>query len=287
MRQSQVKADSSSEERNKAMSYDLMVFEKGKIPADKSDFLNWYLHKMECGEVKDISGVSEKLQHFFHAVREIFPPMNGAFAPDDKALSENPSMEDYLCEYDIREDMIYLAFAYSVSGYAYDTIRRAAYFAGLGFFNPSSDNSQPVLFDSRCPMLLEGEWFRPVEVTHFDQIREKLNNMTVKNRSYLYVTDLIGNYIQIGGYGKHLTTADRYFTVEKRTYSNLSDYVHARAELPDTQNADKTGEVMIAGNHVKVKESQILPKDTAEQLFLDFFRNEETVDSVAWVEMDI
>lgn len=262
------------------MSYDLMVFEKRGVPEDQSDFLNWYNQKMECESVQDITAVSEKLQAFFHSVREIFPPMNGSFAPDDTMLSENPSMEEYLCDYDMRDGIIYLAFSYSVSEFAYNTIKRAAYFAGVGFFNPSDDKSLPVLFDSRCPMLLEGEWFRPLEIDHFEQISEKLINMTVKNRSYLYVTDQIGNYIQIGGYGDS-------FTVEKRTYTNPTAYIHAKAGFSGNESADNAGEVIIAGNHVKVKQSQILPKATAEQLFLDFFENVETVDSIEWVEMDI
>ncbi len=262
------------------MSFDLIVFEKGKIPVNHSEFINWYEQKMEEGNVQDISCVSEKLQYFFHSVRHIFPPMNGSFAPDDKELSENPSMGKYLCDYGIAEDMIYLSFAYSVSEFAYDTVKRAAYFAGVGFFYPSDDSSVPILFESRCPMLLEGEWFRPIEIDYFDHIQEKLNSMTVKNRSYLYVTDQVGNYIQIGGYGGS-------FTVEKRIYSGPAAYVHAKAEYSDKDILEKTGEVIIAGNRVKVKQNQILPKAMAEQLFQDFFQDVETVDSIRWVEMEM
>lgn len=261
------------------MSYDLMVFEKGRIPTDQSDFLNWYNQSMESETVQDISCASECLQKFFHSVRDIFPPMNGPFAPDEKMLSENPTMEKYLCDYGIREDMIYLSFSYSVSRFAYDTVKRAAYFAGVGFFNPGG-NGVPVLFDSRCPLLLEGEWFQPIEVDCFGCISEKLNNMTVKNHSYLYVTDQIGNYIQIGGYGDS-------FTVERRIYINPTDYVHAKAGYAHTENAGTVGDVIIAGNCVKVKQNQILSEETAEQLFLNFFQNVETVDSIEWEEMDM
>ena len=262
------------------MSYDLLVFEKRGIPTNRQDFPNWYIQKLENEDEQDISCVSEKLQKFFHSVRHIFPPMNGEFAPDDQELSENPAMEEYLCDYSITEDMIYLSFAYSVSEFSYNTIKREAYFADVGFFNSSDDESAPVLFDSRCPMLMEGEWFRPMEIDSFESIREKLINMTVKNRSYLYVTDQVGNYIQIGGYGDS-------FTIEKRIYTNPTTYIHAKAGCSDTENSDKVGEVIIAGNHVKVKQNQILPKDIAEQLFLDFFQGLETVDSIEWMEMDI
>lgn len=261
------------------MSYDLVVFEKRKIPAEPSAFLDWYHEKMEEESQEDISCASEDLQKFFHEVRRIFPPMNGSLAPDDKILAENPRLEKYLCDYDIREDLIYLSFSYSVSGFAYDTIKRAAYFMDVGFFNPN-ENDLPVLFNSRYPMLLEGEWFRPVKIVDFDRIREKLNHMIVKNRSYLYVTDLAGNYIQIGGYGEA-------FTVEKRIYTDIMTYVHSKAGYSCAENPDKEGYVMIAGNRVKVKQNQILSKATAEQLFLDFFQGAETVNSIEWVEMDM
>lgn len=93
-------------------------------------------------------------------------------------------LEKYRCDYDICGDMIYISFSYSVSEFAYDTVKRAAYFTDVGFFDPNR-NSQPVLFENRCPMLLEGEWFRPVEADDFDCISEKLGGMTMKNRSYL------------------------------------------------------------------------------------------------------
>ena len=262
------------------MSYDLMVFEKGKAPANHSDFLSWYEQKMEEESEQDISCMSEKMQNFFHSLRQIFPPMNGTFAPDDKELSENPAMERRLCDYSIVEDMIYLSFSYSVSEFACNVVKRAAYFAGVGFFNPSDDNSVPVLFDSRYPMLLEGQWFRPVKIDDFDSIREKLSSMTVKNRSYLYVTDQVGNYIQIGGYGDS-------FTVEKRTYTGPTAYIHAKAGYAGTDDSGNAGEVIIAGNSVKVGHNQILSMATAQQLFQDFFQGIETADAIKWVEMDM
>ena len=60
-----------------AMSYDLMVYEKGKAPMDQQKFMGWYNEKIESGSSKGISYASEKLQIFFHSVRKIFPPMEG------------------------------------------------------------------------------------------------------------------------------------------------------------------------------------------------------------------
>lgn len=127
-----------------AMSFDLMIFEKNKISTNQSDFLNWYNQKIDCDNIQDISFASEKIQKVFHLLRNIFPPMNGSFAPNDKILSENPEMEKYLCDYSIKEDMIYFGFSYSVSAFAYETVKRTAFFLDVGFFNPS-DNSLPIL----------------------------------------------------------------------------------------------------------------------------------------------
>ena len=44
-----------------AMSYDLMVYEKGKAPMDQQKFMGWYNEKIESGSSKGISYASEKL----------------------------------------------------------------------------------------------------------------------------------------------------------------------------------------------------------------------------------
>ena len=61
--------------------------------------------------------------------------MNGSFAPSDKALSETPEMEKYVCDYFITEDMISMSFSYSIAEFAYNTVKRTAYFSDVGFFN--------------------------------------------------------------------------------------------------------------------------------------------------------
>lgn len=264
------------------MSYDLAVFEKSKAPADTAEFLAWYREQTEWGgdyDYNDISHASPNLQEFFQKVRVIFPPMNGAFAPGDEELSSRPGLEERLCDYCIGEDLIYLSLGYSVSDRAYDLVKRAAYFAGVGFFAASDRGAVPVFFERRCPMILEGEWFRPVEVSDFDGIREKLGEMTVKTHSYLYLTDQSGSYIQVGGYGGS-------FTVEKRVYTDCMDYTHQKAGYSAAGKTDADSCVVIAGNQVTVKQQQILSGETVRQLFQDFFQGTETADSMEWADMD-
>ncbi|MDE7477747.1 MAG: hypothetical protein K2M91_07330 [Lachnospiraceae bacterium] len=263
------------------MSYDLVVFEKSKAPVEAAKFLAWYEKQTEWGgdyDYNDISHASPDLQKFFHKIRTSFPPMNGAFAPSNEELSGRPDLEERLCDYCIGEDMIYLSLAYSVADRAYELVKRAAYFTGVGFYDPSDGSAVPNFFESRYPMLLEGEGFQPVEVSDFDSISEKLDKMTVKNRSYLYLTDQIGSYIQVGGYGDS-------FTVEKHVYVDCLFYTYQKAEYRIASQTNEKGSVMIAGNQVKVKRQQILSGETVRQLFYDFFQMTKTMDSVEWVDM--
>ena len=265
------------------MSYDLAVFEKSKAPVDAEGFLQWYGEQTEWGgdyDYNDIAHASPDLQKFFHQIRTVFPPMNGAFAPGDEELSASPDLEGRLCDYCIGEDIIYLSLAYSVADRAYALVKRAAYFAGVGFFAVSEEGSIPALLEGRCPMLLEGEWFQPVRVSGFDSIREKLGEMSAKNHSYLYLTDQSDSYLQVGGYGDA-------FTVEKRIYTDCVSYTHQKAGYLLTGKSDGDGSVMIAGNPVKVKRRQILSGKTVQKLFQDFFQETETVDSVEWVNMEL
>ncbi len=54
-------------------------------------------------------------------------------------------------------------------------------------------------------MLLAGGWFRAASVSDFGSVRTKLGEMTAKERSYLYLTDPVGSYIQVGGFGDAFT----------------------------------------------------------------------------------
>ena len=79
------------------MSYDLMVFEKTKAPMRKGAFLQWYHKQAEWSEDHDCQtiGVSSfALQNWFMEMKEIFPSLNGAYAPTDDEIhkrNENQS----------------------------------------------------------------------------------------------------------------------------------------------------------------------------------------------------
>lgn len=264
------------------MSYDLAVFEKKNAPADTAEFLKWYQKQTEWSrdlDYNEITHASPDLQQFFLELKDIFPPMNGRFSPSNEELSNVPGLEERLCDYCIGEDLIYLSFAYSMAEHAYSIVKRAACFHHVGFFDASGE-CIPTFFESPYPMLLEGEGFRPMRVSDFNSVKEKLEQMTVKNHSYLYLTNQTDSYIQVGGYGNT-------FTVEKRVYTGAMSYIHQKAEFPLLDRASKDGYVLIAGNRVKLKQNQILSKDIMTQLFLDFFQETQTVTTITWSDMNL
>ncbi|MCI8692048.1 MAG: hypothetical protein HFH91_04775 [Lachnospiraceae bacterium] len=132
------------------MSYDLMVFEKTKAPANRKDFMAWFEKQVEWGEDHDYASIhvsSPALQNWFMEMKETFPPMNGEYAPDPELLDEDENLESHTVDYCIGRDVIYAAFAWSAAEEAYELMRELAEKHGVGFFNVSADNGEIILPD--------------------------------------------------------------------------------------------------------------------------------------------
>ncbi len=130
------------------MSYDLMVFEKSKAPTTKKEFMMWYEKQAEWGEEHDYETIgvsSPALRNWFMEMKEIFPPMNGEYAPDIDLLDEDT--ENRLTDYCIGQDVIYAAFSWSVADEAYERMRSLAKKHKVGFFDVSSDECDIILPD--------------------------------------------------------------------------------------------------------------------------------------------
>ena len=124
------------------MSYDLMAFEISKAPKEKEDFLKWYDKQSEWEEnhdYDDINVSSEKLQNFYKEMIKTFPPMNGADCPSDEEIENNPELEDYLTDYCIGYDVIYIAFSWSKDEEAYNLMKKLCKKYQVGFFDVSED----------------------------------------------------------------------------------------------------------------------------------------------------
>jgi len=127
------------------MSYDLMVFEPSRAPKEKESFMEWYEQQVQWSEeheYNDSSVCSEALQRFYRELAEYFPNMNA----DDEIFEamEAAGTDNRLTDYSLGSAVIYAAFAYSVAGEAYTTMRELALKHKVGFFDVSSDNGEII-----------------------------------------------------------------------------------------------------------------------------------------------
>ncbi|RXZ82971.1 hypothetical protein EBB07_08670 [Paenibacillaceae bacterium] len=128
------------------MSYDLMAFDPLKAPADKETFMKWYEQQVawqEDGNYSDISVASENLRNFYIELTQSFPSMN----VDEETFEamEEAGTDNRLTEYGIREESIYVSFAWSIAEEAYSTMRELAEKHKVGFFNVSSTEGEIIV----------------------------------------------------------------------------------------------------------------------------------------------
>lgn len=260
------------------MSYDLMVFEKTKAPRQKEEFLSWYEAQTQWQEdhgYDDPAISSPALKKFFEQIRTVFPPMNGPWAPSDEELLKQPELDNYLCDYCIGREVIYLSLPWSKAEEAYDAVKRAAFLSEAGFFDVSG-KGQIFFPDEKQAMVLEGQWFGPMEAMDFSSVEKMLAEMTAENRSWLYLTDMIGSYIQAGG-------CCGAFTVERRQYTSVDSYEHKKADKQEAASKESST-VLITGNRVTIQSSQILTLEEVPGLLKDFFEGRET-KNIFWQDM--
>lgn len=157
------------------MSADLMVFEKSKTPTEPLDFLKWYYEKTEWNSDRDyfdIKGTSEPLVNFFMEIKEIFPEMNGPFAPSEEDLENNPELEFRLTDYTIDDDLIYMGFAWSHAEEAEKIVEKLAFKHGLGYFDMFT-----LRFDENTSI--------PVPQISKEELLIKVNKTDKKKKSFL------------------------------------------------------------------------------------------------------
>ena len=96
---------------------------------------------MEWNENHDCDSIevsSANLKKWFLDMIQIFPTMNGFFAPDD-TLNDGEELDRRLADYNIGQDVIYVAFEFSVAVEAYDNMLRLALKHDVGFFDVSGN----------------------------------------------------------------------------------------------------------------------------------------------------
>lgn len=129
------------------MSYDLMVFEPGAAPRERTEFMAWYRQQIawtEDHEYDDPGVSSPLLQAWFSEMIQSFPAMNGPLASDDD--DDDPRITDHC----IGKDVIYSAFAWSCAEDAYNTMRELAIKHKVGFFDVSAVGEGEILFPDQA-----------------------------------------------------------------------------------------------------------------------------------------
>ena len=132
------------------MSYDLLVFDHANPPKTRQEFMVWYERFIKWEEQRDYDspeGITPALYSWFEGMREVFPPMNGEFAPTDEQLCADESLESRLTDYSIGAEGIYAAFAWSQAEKAYQLMRDLAIKYKVGFFDVSGRDGEILLPD--------------------------------------------------------------------------------------------------------------------------------------------
>ena len=125
-----------------------MVFDKETAPKDRASFLKWFEKQVEWSEeisYDNPADTSVALRNWFMEMIEMFPPMNGPFSNED---FDNSHQSDYT----IGGDIIYVAFAWSVSEKALELSWASAIKHGVGFFDVSADNGA-ILFPGKNELI--------------------------------------------------------------------------------------------------------------------------------------
>jgi len=136
------------------MSYDLMVFEASVAPETRAEFMNWYRQKTKWSEDHNYQNhnvASPELQNWFEDMIKFFPPMNGPLASDD---FDNENVTDY----SIGSDVIYSAFAWSVTEVAHAKMRELAIKHSVGFFDVSANEGEILFPDNKIAKLTKPWW---------------------------------------------------------------------------------------------------------------------------------
>lgn len=136
------------------MSYDLMVFDKEAAPTRKRDFLKWYDVQVKWSEehkYNDPIVTTPELRNWFMDMVRTYPAMNGPYAVHEES--------DYVSDYCIGRDVIYIGFAWPLAEQAFKSTMELAQKHGVGFFDVSA-NDGAILFPHNGELLQISDYER-------------------------------------------------------------------------------------------------------------------------------
>lgn len=122
-----------------------MIFRPTAAPENREEFMNWYARQVEWSEehsYEDPKVASREMQKWFIEMIESFPAMNGPYADENIET-------DYLTDYCIGKDVIYVGFRWSVAEEAYELSKQLAEKHKVGFFDVSADDGNIFIPDEK------------------------------------------------------------------------------------------------------------------------------------------
>ncbi|MBW8809545.1 MAG: hypothetical protein JF591_12065 [Lysobacter sp.] len=130
------------------MSYDLMVFDPGVAPRDRSEFLRWYRAQVQWPEphdYRDPATTCASLAAVYFDMLHEFPNLR---AIDSSGLDEGDLR---IAEYSFGYSILYIAFRWPVADAAYSTVRALADKHRVGFFDVTADYCPQIWFPPQSP----------------------------------------------------------------------------------------------------------------------------------------
>jgi len=124
------------------VSYDLVAFDPGSAPRDRTAFKKWYDQQTQWTEGHshdDPAVTTPALRAWYGAIRQTYPNMNGPGAADDEHL-------DDAADYSIGRSVIYGAFRWSQAEEVHSLFRRLAVEHQVGFYDVSGDEGDGEIY---------------------------------------------------------------------------------------------------------------------------------------------
>ena len=260
------------------MSFDLMAFEKANAPEFFEDFLNWSSEQTKWTEDRDydsLDGTSPRLEAWFMAMKETFPPLNGPYCLNDEELSVE--IENRLTDYSIGSSVIYAAFGWSVAEEAGELAGKLAKIHDVGFFNPQTGD---ILCEGMvlCKMRTESYDDKTVVWEHIEKEILSLDDpgRGTSPRDGVFITVFFeqngtgGEFMQCSpDYPKHEGFFKRLFGSGKSSDTGILSYT------------------VEAGTGEKIYATQLSGKEQVRQILHDYYLSRRLPDISSWQDTGI
>ena len=122
------------------MTYDLAIFNPETSPKEPTEFKNWYLKQGEWTEPHDYDDPSvctKAMRAWYLEMTNSFPDLNTV--DDSVTATEDFDLRQYMADYSIGSQIIYVAFQWSKQKEAYDSCLKLAKKHGVVFFDVSAE----------------------------------------------------------------------------------------------------------------------------------------------------